>query len=205
MALLMTPRMPDSADMPADPVFGAFVLQAQRWCTLMESGGQMTPDDWLQHVHGRLVALYAVASRLPHGTTPGDTDDGEETSRRVRAPSYTPLSANARHDLCRSIAARLGPLDAYSDLADDAQGDSTVIPCSLAYDLSGITQDLRAGLYTWESEGHDAGRWHARFFFEHSWSRHLSGALRALEAHARAGRTAWPAGTHDDAPPSPDA
>jgi hypothetical protein len=178
-------------EQPEHSALRAFAGLATAYCALVEGHATVGVSTFLTRTHRALVLLYAAALELP------DKDalviDDAEPAHASATAGHVPVDNDTRDALARAIATRLGDADIHLELPEGADSAQVAIPVSLSRGLVIIHQDLRAGLYTYETDGAAYGLWHFRTFFEASWNGHLGSALRALEAMARRNGE-WPRG-----------
>jgi hypothetical protein len=128
----------------------------------------------MTRAHELLPELYRAALELPAVTPPGYVDEDEDEPDHERWWAV--------QDDLREV---LGDADHYWDVFDPTEPNALAMTWSLAEDLAEIYRDVREGLDLAEKEGSVSPArvvraW--RFDWEHHWSRHALGALRAVFA-----------------------
>ncbi len=149
-----------------------FPLVAAEYFRLIDDCGKLNRRQLVQELSVHLARLCEVGVRLP--SVEPATADIDNTPEAVAAHTeeWVKLSTKLRQIF--------GPLDVYWEVFDPTQKEDPV-SCSLAIDIAEIYLDLKDALRLQKSGAalNDI-LWEWRFDFHSHWSRHATGALRAM-------------------------
>jgi|SRR5271169_5589614 len=151
-------------------VIESFPGIAGEFCRLVDDCDKLNRRQFVQELAVHLARLCELGVPLPEPAA----EDVEHTPEGIAAHTeeWAKLSGKLRQIL--------GPLDLYWEVFDPTQ-KADAVSCSLAIDIAEIYLDLKDALRIQKSEAalNDV-YWQWRFDFHSHWSRHATGALRAL-------------------------
>jgi hypothetical protein len=144
----------------------------ETYCALIDERGSMPAAAWMSRIHAVLPELYAAALALP---------EIEPDTTQVDAGFTT---HGEWHHVYTDLTKKLGQWNYYWDVLDPYDNKDRDPTCgSLADDLADIYRDVLDGRRAESTIGKARPNdvmWYWRFGFISHWSRHASGALRAL-------------------------